>query len=453
MQWQTRRFPKRTDSIQHPSSSHLRTLPVRRWLLTHPHTTWRKPAPLSRSDNVASDLPDLAMSRLIPFLFSLLMLALLPFGSARAANNDPVVLVHGFLGFGPEQFPGTGYLYWGGYHDIASHLRVYKGPRTVVTATVGAISPNWDRAAELYAQIKGGCVDYGASHARTPPVREQKPPGKCWAADHARNPEGYPLALYPAWDADHPIHLIGHSQGGTTIRALVELLEHGAPDEGDGELYAGGKTGWVRSVTTLSSPHNGTTLRDAVLDILPQLRSPLRDWFQAGMWSWELAPDGARSFNLWARTSPHVVYFSLGTQATEAGAWCCNGTDRAIAPVQASNYQYPRIDMFPYYKTYAGEWIVPSLRQHGMGGYTQSAPGRVRIDSEWFANDGVVNTVSMRAPAGHPVRDYDGTAVRGSWNYLGTYRGYDHFDILNWPNKGPSADPIYERISDIIFGL
>jgi hypothetical protein len=65
----------------------------------------------------------------------------------------------------------------------------------------------------------------------------------------------------------------------------------------------------------------------------------------------------------------------------------------------------------------------------------------------------VVNTISMRAPGGHPVRDYDGTAVKGVWNFLGTYRGYDHFDILNWPNPGPSADPVYERISDIIFNL
>ncbi|HBZ07271.1 MAG TPA: hypothetical protein DEP03_13135 [Massilia sp.] len=387
-------------------------------------------------------------------LFAMLALALLPAGPARAANNDPVVLVHGFLGFGPEAFPTSGYLYWGGYHDIAGHLRLYKGPRTVFTATVGAISSNWDRAAELYAQIKGGCVDYGLNHSRTPlPGQEQKPFGKCWAADPINNPQGYPLALYPAWDAAHPLHFIGHSQGGTTLRALVELLEHGAPGEGDGELYQGGKTGWVRSVTTLSAPHNGTTLRDAVLDILPQLRSPLRDLIEADFHRWELAPDGARDFNLWARTSPHVYYFSVGTLATEAGAWCCNGTDRAIAPIQSSNHQYPRVDMIPYFKTYAGEWIVPSVRQHGMGGYTQSAPGRVRVDSEWFANDGVVNTASMRAPAGHPVREFDGTPVRGTWNFLGNYRGYDHFDILNWPNKGPSADPIYERISDIIFGL
>ncbi|WP_227496395.1 esterase/lipase family protein [Massilia litorea] len=379
----------------------------------------------------------------------LAQLALLD-GSARAANNDPVVLVHGFLGFGPDRFPRSGFLYWGGYGDLAAHLRTYKGPHTVFTAVVGAIASNRERAAELYAQIKGGCADYGARHAAA--GRLGKAPA-CWAADPQHNPMGYPPALYPPWDAQHPLHMIGHSQGGTTIRALVELLEHGDPQGGDGELYRGGKPGWIRSVTTISAPHNGTTLRDAVLDILPDLRSPLRDWLLADLANWELAPDGARSFNAWARTSPRVHYFSVGTQATEAGAPCCNATDRRIAPLQNRRYQYPRSDMFAYYKTYAGEWIVPSMLQHGMGGYTQDGPGRVRIDSSWFANDGVVNTSSMRAPAGHPVRDFDGTPVPGIWNYLGTYRGYDHFDVLDWPHEGPSAEPIYERVSDILFAL
>lgn len=376
---------------------------------------------------------------------------------ALAANNDPVVLVHGVLGFGPDTYPGLTFLYWGGYHDIAATMQAYHGPHTVVAAGVSPIASNWDRAAELYAQIKGGCVDYGATHVRRYgyPGQPQKPPGKCWAADPANNPNNYPLAFYPRWDAAHPIHLIGHSQGGTTIRALVQLLEHGSPDgdEGGGELYRGGRVGWVRSVVTISAPHNGTTLRDAVLDVLPNLRSPLRDMLDNQLEQWELAPDGAREFNRWALTSPSVYYFSIGTLATEAGAWCCNGTDRTIAPVQSSNFQYPRADMIPYFKAYAGEWIVPSLMQPGMGSYTQSAPGRVRIDSAWFPNDGVVNTVSMRAPDGHPVRDYDGSAVKGIWNFLGNYRGYDHFDILNWPNPGPSADPVYERICDIIFSL
>ena len=209
----------------------------------------------------------------------------------------------------------------------------------------------------------------------------------------------------------------------------------------------------MKSVVTLSAPHDGTTFSDAVIAVLPQLRSPWRDWIDRQLQNWELSPDGARDFNAWARSSPAVYYFSIATQATEAGAWCCNATDRFIAPVQSSDFQYPRADMMPVFKAFAGEWIVPSLAQPGMGGYTQSAPGRVRIDSRWFSNDGVVNTVSMRAPAGQPMRDYDGRAVKGVWNFLGTYAGYDHFDILGWPNPGPPADPVYQRISDILFQL
>ena len=374
--------------------------------------------------------------------------------AAGAANNYPIVLVHGFLGFGPEEFQHSGFNYWGGYGDIASYMQVYRGPRAVFAAAVGPISSNWDRAADLYTQIKGGCVDYGMAHVRDHglPGQVQKPPGKCWAADPRNNPQAYPLALYPAWDADHPIHLIRHSQGGTTIRALIELLEHGSSeDEGDGELFKGGKIGWVRSVTTISAPHNGTTLPDAVLSV-PNLPPPMRE-FLSKIAAWELAPDGARDFNLWARTSPHIYYFSVGTVATEGGAWCCNGTDRTLAPIQTVLFQYPRADMIPYFKTFAGEWIVPSALQRGMGGYTQSTEGRVPIGADWFSNDGVVNTVSMRAPGGHPARDYDGKAMEGTWNFLGNYKGYDHFDILNWPNGGPSADKLYEQVSDIIFGL
>jgi triacylglycerol lipase len=170
----------------------------------------------------------------------------------HAGNNNPVVLVPGFLGFGPDQFTETGFLYWGGFNDIVGHMQA-GGAHRVMAASIAPIALNWDRAAELYYQIKGGCVDYGSTHTARHGHRDgvRKPAGKCWAADPARNPEHYPAAFYPAWDAAHPIHLIGHSQGGTTIRALIQLLEHGSPDgdEGGGELYAGGKTGWVTSAT------------------------------------------------------------------------------------------------------------------------------------------------------------------------------------------------------------
>jgi triacylglycerol lipase len=402
---------------------------------------------------------------------------------SRADNNAPVVLVPGFLGFGPDKFTDIHFLYWGGFNDIVAHMQA-GGAHKVLAASIAPIAVNWDRAAELYYQIKGGCVDYGSSHTAHHGHRDgvQKPAGKCWSADPANNPDHYPAAFYPAWDEQHPIHLIGHSQGGTTIRALIELLEHGSPDgdEGGGALYAGGKTGWVTSATTISAPHNGTTLRDAVLDFPPLVAqwaemidnfallawgppnpwllpatgvskvSPIADFDAAQL---ELAPDGARDFNRWARTSPHVYYYSIATRATEAGCTCFNDTDRFIAPVQSSRYQYARYDMMYFFKPAAGAFIAPLMIQRGMGSYIQSAPGRVRVDRAWFANDGVVNTNSMKGPAGHPQRNYKGKSLRGTWNFLRTYEGYDHFDVLGWPGAPASAYPVFDRIGAIIYGL
>ncbi|WP_256079817.1 triacylglycerol lipase [Massilia sp. YIM B04103] len=433
----------------------------------------------------------------------LLLTAATLFGGAQAqaANDYPVVLVHGFLGFGPTELQGTGFSYWGGFNDIAAHLR--SGKRQVFATGVGPVSSNWDRAVELYYQIKGGCADYGAKHtaAHAAYGAIQKPAGKCWAADPNNNPHNYPLALHPAWDASHPIHLIAHSQGGQTVRTLIQLLENGSPNgnEGGGELYAGGKVGWVKSATTLATPHNGTTLRDVIVDFLPKVselagsivqiaglggsNNPIYkfrleqfglaqgpaesfdDFLErikgAPFWSlsnhdaaqWDLGPDGARELNAWVKTSPNVYYYSIGTKATEQGGFCCNGTDRVIAPIQSGSYQYARDDMIIFMKNTAGEWVVPSILQRGMGSYTQSATGRVAIDSSWFANDGVVNTVSMKAPAGQPVRNYDGTSVRGKWNYLGYYDGFDHFDVIGWLQPASAINPVFDKVAGIIYGL
>ena len=78
---------------------------------------------------------------------------------AQASNNYPVVLVHGFAGFGRTEL--LGYKYWGGFTDLETQLQARYPDQLVKTAVVGPFSSNWDRAVELFYQIKGGCVDYG----------------------------------------------------------------------------------------------------------------------------------------------------------------------------------------------------------------------------------------------------------------------------------------------------
>lgn len=71
--------------------------------------------------------------------------------------------------------------------------------------------------------------------------------------------------------------------GGQTIRTLVQLLKEGSQEERNyakqhadvqiSPLFQGGKS-YVHSVTTLATPHNGTTLADGSL-LLPSVKQLL----------------------------------------------------------------------------------------------------------------------------------------------------------------------------------
>ena len=86
---------------------------------------------------------------------------LLFFSGLFAQNKYPIILVHGFMGWGRDEMGS--YRYWGGKYDIEQILK-HEGFE-VYTASVGPISSNWDRAIELFYQIKGGQVDYGKTHS------------------------------------------------------------------------------------------------------------------------------------------------------------------------------------------------------------------------------------------------------------------------------------------------
>lgn len=421
------------------------------------------------------------MEKALTSVARFILAACLAAGSAQAAEQKPpVVLVHGFLGFDNTTLGGT-FRYWGGFNDLAKHIETSTG-RRVFTAGVGPVSSNWDRAIELYYQIKGGCADYGAEHvARNSVAAEQaKPEGKCWPG------------MYPQWDDKHPIHLVGHSQGGQTIRTLIQLLEKpGASDPqcvDQGDLLKGGKCGWVTSATTIATPHNGTTLRDIVVNSLPNASElagqavqvfgaggsngsgfkfrleqygiannateSTKDFFERtkgqSFWrlenhdsaQWDLTPDGARELNAWVKTSPSVYYFSIAAQATEP------------FPLFGDEIQYPIISkMNPLLQNTAGRWVGPLFRQPGMGAFQQAAPGRVPTDKRWFANDGVVNTVSMYGPEGSTIQALDGPPAKGAWNLIEVKQGFDHFDVIGWKINSSETFKMYDKLMAILSKL
>lgn len=399
------------------------------------------------------------MTIIVVLLFPIETQAALQTNTSSKQNDYPLVLVHGLMGWGKGE--ALGYKYWGGLKDIENYLN-QNGHKTYV-ATVGPVSSNWDRAVELYYYIKGGRVDYGAAHAKE--------------HSHSRYGRTFP-GIYSQWDKTNKIHLVGHSMGGQTTRTLVELLENGSKeeqmyykehrDEGISSLFEGKKS-WVHSVTSLATPHNGSTFADQeslipfIKELIIKLASTtgvsseslvydfkLEQWglkrnpeesftvyldrvLKSKVWesddisSYDLSTYGAQELNNWVKTHPDVYYFSHTGNASYKGL--------------VTGHAYPILTMNPI-------MIGPSKL---IGSYTRFNPEPI-IDKSWFPNDGLVSVVSSKFPAGQPNKPMDGavTVTKGEWNYLSTMEGWDHMDFIGiLGSNTPGYWNIYGYYKDI----
>ena len=338
-------------------------------------------------------------------------------------NNYPIILVHGFLGWGRDEM--AGYYYWGGRMDLETELK--DAGFEVYTVSVGPISSNWDRAIEAFYQIKGGQVDYGKKGAEEYKII-RKPKNKKY--------EG----LYTKWDEKHPVHIISHSQGGQTAR-MLELLLNNSYEGEDSHLLSSSHRDWIKSITTISTPHNGSTLVPIMLDAFPFALS-LAPWFGSldnkiidafysfdleqwglekhhgetfddffsrlkqsplsnskNLCSWELSPAGANEFNQLYEEDDSVYYFSFTTTSTQ----------------QKKDSQHHKPDSIMSLHL----WPTAIL----MGTYSGA------VDSSWYENDGVVNSISMSHPFGAPYVMYNGVPKPGVWQNMGKLN-WDHQSII-----------------------
>ncbi|TMW61239.1 hypothetical protein Poli38472_013702 [Pythium oligandrum] len=349
-----------------------------------------------------------------------------------AANKYPIVLVHGCGGWGPGDFFNIPY--WGSLQgDFISKLKA-EG-HEVYAVGVGKFSSDWDRAVEIYAQLKGGRVDYGANHAAK--------------HGHERYGRTYP-GLFPKWgeviDGQlQKVHLIGHSQGGTTIRMLAQLLNTGTKgveiqeDPNGHPLWAGGKD-WVHSITGLSAPFQGSTLTEyvkpglegvetfvatvaAIYGIVGDLdatfydpvmdqwgiakkqpnesfkdyfkRLPTSKLYQPGVEdnsATSLSIDGAKKQNSWIKTLPQVYHYTFVSEAT------FNFRDFKLRKIALPNPTVTNPVMLP---------LATMLGSHDTvkRGFSEA----------WLANDGFVPTIAQLGDGVAPVINFDGKSVRGQW--------------------------------------
>lgn len=390
---------------------------------------------------------------------------------AHATNTYPIVLVNGFTGWGRDELGGV--KYWGGLQgDIQEQLKAQG--YSVYTASVGPFSSDWDRACELYAILKGGVVDYGAKHSAK--------------YGHNRYGRNY-TALYAEWgetNADgsvNKIHLLGHSMGGQTSRMLAQMLQKGttgAPVEEDASshpLFAGGKD-WVHSITTISTPNQGTTLADGIseigdfikdllfglLSVIDIAGTDVESVYDVKMDQWNISARGDDE-----SISDYVDrFFSSSVFKPGFVDICLYDLSREGAQVESTwietldnvyYYSYATIDSFSTIDWLWRKISLPNILTmlFILDPFSVFVGGRYAVDTlglstDWQPNDGLVNTISQSQDLVGDLVVFDGTAQIGKWNQMEQLTGLDHLAVIGFTLLEEVYD-IYEAQAQLLYSL
>ena len=365
-----------------------------------------------------------------------------------ASNNNPIILVHGFLGWGRDEISDT--RYWGGSNDIEANLRS-KGYK-VYTVSVGPISSNYDCAIETFYQIKGGQLNYGKSHSEKYGM-VQKPNNK------------YYKGLYPEWNSNNPVHLIGYSFGGQTVRMLQHLLVERSETDND-LLLSQNQEGWVKSITTMSAPLNGATIADIVNKFIPFSKNILpivdiisSDYYDLDLYQWNLNRNIDESvfgyLNRLASNPSWSTKNSIAFDATLNGAKKINDMISIDSSVYYFSYSTSCSKKDPNndYHIPAENLSLPNYPLcYLMGRININAGDGFVTDSTWFENDGTVNTISMIRPftgknGPEPMINfkYGETPQSGIWNFMGKYN-LDHKNFIGFfLDNSDMVDSMFKR--------
>lgn len=381
----------------------------------------------------------------------------------------PYILVHGLGGWGAESGINKSAPYWGA---TTGSLTEYLKPLgySVYEASVGPFSSTWDRTCELYAQLTGTRVDYGEAHSK--------------ANDHDRYGRIYDTPFFEGWGTKtkegqlKKVNLVSHSFGGPTIRLLASLLENGAQDEikagadAVSPLFKGGQGDWINSITTLDSPHNGTTLvcvldeyklTSLLLDAcfafagvtgnlpangylnfhleqfgissvpgekkgLGEMKDMLENVFSTGSdnAAYDLSLDGAAELNKQMEIVKGITYFSYAS---------CTTIENPL-----TGNQLPELDTLPI--------LMPTALL--IGTYAENTVSDIKIDKTWLPNDGLVNVVSAQYPFDEPWKSFDAENIEsGKWNVMPTQNG-DHGTIIGLNADTQITHTFYTELFEMI---
>ena len=364
-------------------------------------------------------------------------------GYRRPAVTDvKYVFVHGLAGWGSYDPVNEFFPYWGlSGGSIVRYLNNHG--YDCYAASVAPTGSAWDRACELYAQLNGTRVDYGAAHSSK--------------AGHERFGEDYTgRALLDGFDSSQ-IALISHSFGGVTVRLFTELLKNGSEEEraatDDADLspfFKGGNGDNILAVVTLAAPTNGTTAYDLYEDN-----------------SFDLT-----SIDIPEEYEKHSDAVSNRTKADRDGraSWDYAAFDMHIDNALAINEKISTFEdvyyfAYPFSSTmpddngnvYPDPSITENIFMKGsiyMSKYTGTTNGGTVIDRSWQPNDGLVNVISAGAPFKAPSAEYreDMPLSPGIWYVMPIFRG-DHMAVQGGLTKRVNIKPFYINLAGLIAQL
>ena len=378
-------------------------------------------------------------------------------------NRYPVVLLHGMFGYGQQQITTNKVPYFGLW---VKDIRVMFNEMGIpcVAPSMGPFTSAWNRACEVYAQLFGGTVDYGKAHA----------------AKYGMERFGatYDTPLLPQWGTLDEngelikVNIIGHSFGGVTGRLLTELMVNGSAEERAATdpddlspLFQGGHKGWVHSITTLASPHNGASCLEGKVGVVMRHIcrgicdvfnfvdvTPARAIYNIGLGMYGLTPEKGDFKNVWKDQGYKKYMFEMEdtiiADLTYEGAHALN--DRLPEQPDVYYFSHRGYRSFP---TLFGNQLpspkaFPLINILGFFMGRQSVPDLP--DKSWRRNDMVINTISGEAPDGAKRKDLkDGKLPRSlkpaTW-YVYPAEWKDHMSFLGWTMKKEAIGDYYKDL-------
>jgi len=367
---------------------------------------------------------------------------IIPGKGVKHMSDLKYIFVHGLSGWGSYDEKYREKPYWGMKSgDLIAFLRE-KG-FDCYAASVAPHGSAWDRACELYAQLSGTRVDYGKQHSLQ--NRHER-----YGRDFSSCP------LIKRWDEQTQLVLIGHSFGGATVRLFTEILRQGAKDEIENTepddispFFLGGSKIKVHSIVALASPLNGTTAYDMFEDekfdpervkaplwskilarvLTKSLVTPKDGRDERDYASFDMHVDQAAEMNRHLTTFPDIYYFSVPCSSTKDVG---NGMHRPQRKITD-----------PFFVRRAVQ----------IGCYSGTTKGGTVIDDTWHENDGLVNTISAKAPFGEPQQKLSRKNIRpGVWNICPVYHG-DHMMIHGGLIRKTDVNSLYLQMLNMIDAL